>query len=110
MRPEAVECAGHSPALRFAALLFARLVCCPAGVLAVQKLGGGQRSWRIAATGVVLQLDASLRIVKKLKLVGTPFKVGGWVGGLWVVGGLAGWVGGGWQPRTFVPLLPLLTP
>lgn len=47
-----------------------------AGVLAVQKLDSGQRNWRIAATGVVLQLDASLRIVKKLKLVGTPFKVG----------------------------------
>ena len=44
-------------------------------MLAVQKLDGGQAGWRIAATGVVLQLDASLRIVKKLKLVGTPFKV-----------------------------------
>ncbi|KAL4425893.1 hypothetical protein ABPG75_009909 [Micractinium tetrahymenae] len=45
------------------------------GVLAVQKLDGGQRNWRVAATGVVLQLDASLRIMKKLKLVGTPFKI-----------------------------------
>lgn len=45
------------------------------GVLAVQKLDSGQASWRIAATGVVLQLDASLRIMKKLKLVGAPFKV-----------------------------------
>jgi len=44
-------------------------------VLAVQKLDSQQANWRIAATGVVLQLDASLRIVKKLKLVGTPFKV-----------------------------------
>jgi ribosome biogenesis protein BMS1 len=45
------------------------------GVLAVQRLEGGQRGWRVAATGVVLQLDASLRVVKKLKLVGTPYKV-----------------------------------
>ena len=42
----------------------------------MQKLDSQQANWRIAATGVVLQLDASLRIVKKLKLVGTPFKVG----------------------------------
>jgi hypothetical protein len=45
------------------------------GVLAVQRLEGGQRGWRVAATGVVLQLDASLRVVKKLKLVGTPYKI-----------------------------------
>ncbi|PSC76713.1 ribosome biogenesis BMS1-like protein [Micractinium conductrix] len=45
------------------------------GVLAVQKLDGGQANWRIAATGVILQLDAAVRIVKKLKLVGTPFKI-----------------------------------
>lgn len=47
------------------------------GVLAVQRPGGEQRNWRVSATGVVLQLDAAVRIVKKLKLVGTPFKVGG---------------------------------
>ena len=58
------------------------------GVLAVQKLGGAQRGWRVSATGVVLQLDASINIVKKLKLVGTPFKVGVW-GGV-VVGGSCG--------------------
>jgi len=45
------------------------------GVLAVQKTNSGVSHWRIAATGVVLQLDASLKVVKKLKLVGTPFKI-----------------------------------
>jgi hypothetical protein len=41
----------------------------------VQKLSGQQRNWRIAATGVVLSLEAMPRIVKKLKLVGSAFKV-----------------------------------
>lgn len=45
------------------------------GVLAVQKMSSGIKHWRISATGVVLQLDATLGIVKKLKLVGTPFKI-----------------------------------
>lgn len=45
------------------------------GVLAVQKLDPYSARWRIAATGVVMQLDASIKIVKKLKLVGTPAKI-----------------------------------
>ena len=45
------------------------------GVVAVQNLGASVRGWRISATGVVLELDAQFRVMKKLKLIGTPFKV-----------------------------------
>ncbi len=47
-----------------------------AGVVAVQDISPGVAGWRIAATGVVLEQEAGLQLVKKLKLVGTPFKVG----------------------------------
>ena len=43
------------------------------GVLAFQS--DARKSFRISATGVVLELSANLKIVKKLKLVGSPFKV-----------------------------------
>jgi hypothetical protein len=39
------------------------------GVVAIQSLSEGAKGWRVSATGVVLELDAELRIVKKLKLV-----------------------------------------
>jgi hypothetical protein len=48
------------------------------GVVAIQASAAGPTppaSWRIAATAVVLEQEAELRIVKKLKLVGTPLKV-----------------------------------
>ncbi|KAI2510583.1 U3 snoRNA binding protein [Fragilaria crotonensis] len=45
------------------------------GVLAIQRMSGNVAGFRIAATGVALELDASFTVVKKLKLVGTPTKI-----------------------------------
>ncbi|GLI71471.1 hypothetical protein VaNZ11_016609 [Volvox africanus] len=57
------------------ATVFGPLAPPNSGVAAVQRLDGQLAGWRIAATGVVTELDADVRVVKKLKLVGTPFKI-----------------------------------
>lgn len=46
-----------------------------AGVLAIQFVSGITPDFRIAATGIVLGLDKSIKIVKKLKLTGFPYKI-----------------------------------
>jgi ribosome biogenesis protein BMS1 len=45
------------------------------GFCAFQSVSEITSSFRISATGVVLDIDQSSEIVKKLKLTGTPFKI-----------------------------------
>ena len=45
------------------------------GFCAFTSLEDGSATFRIAATGVVLDIDRSVKIVKKLKLTGVPYKI-----------------------------------
>ncbi|GAB1606535.1 ribosome biogenesis protein BMS1 homolog [Argonauta hians] len=45
------------------------------GILAIETLDNSSPGFCIAATGVVLEMDKSNEIVKKLKLTGTPLKI-----------------------------------
>lgn len=46
-----------------------------AGVIMCQSLGREKSSFRIAGTGVVTEIDSAFKVVKKLKLIGEPYKV-----------------------------------
>lgn len=45
------------------------------GFCAFNSLDGDSAGFRVSATGVVLDIDRSTKIVKKLKLTGVPFKI-----------------------------------
>lgn len=45
------------------------------GVLAVQDVSKRDPGFRIVATGSIVELDKSVRVVKKLKLTGAPYKI-----------------------------------
>ncbi|KAH9818468.1 hypothetical protein DFH28DRAFT_114641 [Melampsora americana] len=45
------------------------------GLCAFSRMGNQTSNFRISATGVVLDVDGSSRIVKKLKLTGVPYKI-----------------------------------
>ena len=55
------------------ATMYGPIVPPNSGVLAIQH--NSVEKFKIAATGVVLDLDKSVEVVKKLKLVGTPLKI-----------------------------------
>eukprot|EP00892_Ulva_mutabilis_P007124 jgi/Ulvmu1/4784/UM020_0069.1 len=57
------------------ATAFGPLVPPQTGIIAVQSLAGSLSSWRISGTAVVMELDARFDIMKKLKLVGHPYRI-----------------------------------
>ncbi|KAK6645270.1 hypothetical protein RUM43_001546 [Polyplax serrata] len=64
--PEHLSCMGH---------FYGPITPQGTGFLAVQYLAAQNSGFRIACTGAVVEVDKSVTITKKLKLVGTPLKI-----------------------------------
>lgn len=65
----------RSPSLSTPACIHRPVTPPNTGLLAFQNGAANQASFRICATAVILDLDDTTTIVKKLKLTGTPYKI-----------------------------------